>query len=180
MSKDDMREEFTISQLAHTVAPSNIPEPYSVVMCRPAGSILYSQYIPSVTLYEYRKMTRKMFHEILKIVYKLNRYGIHHNDLHLGNILIEDETHRPYITDFGFAETSDYKHDSRYDYHLFMNIVYSRTKAPGIRDFIRKVIPKEYLGKNTTMVKRYRLREFEKYPGLPSLRAILNDPYFKK
>jgi len=180
MSKDDMREEFRISQLAHNIAPDNVPEPYDFVRCKPVGSIMYYQYIPSKNLHDYRKMTKKIFHTILKIIYKLNKYGIHHNDLHLGNILIEDETLTPYIIDFGMAETSQYTRDSRYDCHLFMNLVYSRLREAGIRSFIRKVIPREYLGKDTTMVKRYRLRNFDTYPGLPSLRSILTDPYFKK
>jgi tRNA A-37 threonylcarbamoyl transferase component Bud32 len=178
-SRDDMSEEFRITQLAYGVAPRNIPAPYYIFKCRPYGSILYSQFIPSETLYKYRKITKKMLHSILKTIYKLNQNGIRHNDLHLNNILIEDGTSRPYITDFGFGETSHYTRDAKYDYHLFLNMVYAYIKDAKINAFIRKVVPKQYLGKNNVMVKRYRLRNFSSYPGLPSLRKVLSDSYFK-
>ena len=178
-SRDDMTEEFKIAKLAYGAAPNNVPAPYYIFKCRPYGSITYSQFIPSKTLYTYRKITKKMLHSILKTIYKLNQKGIHHNDLHLNNILIEDGTLRPYITDFGFGERSKYTRDAKYDYHLFLNMVYTTIKDPKINEFIRKVIPKQYLGKNTLMVKRYRLRNFSSYPGLPSLRKVLSSSYFK-
>jgi tRNA A-37 threonylcarbamoyl transferase component Bud32 len=173
-SRDDMSEEFRITQLAYDVAPHNIPAPYYFFKCRPFGSILYSQYIPSKTLYKTSTVTKKMLYEILKTVYKLNKNGIRHNDLHLNNILIENKTLRPYITDFGFAETRRYTKDARYDYHLLLNSMYTHVKTPSIRAFIRTVIPRQYLGKNTSMVKRHRLRTLSRYPGLPSLRKVLS------
>jgi tRNA A-37 threonylcarbamoyl transferase component Bud32 len=178
-SKDDMKKEFKITKLAYGVAPRNVPAPYYFFKCKPFGSIMYSQYIPSETLYSYGKITKKMLHQILKTVYKLNKNGIRHNDLHLNNILIEDGTRRPYITDFGFGETDNYTNDIKYDYHLVLNSIYTTMKDPKIKAFIRKVIPKQYLGKNTSMVKRYRLRNFSSYPGLPSLRSILSSSYFQ-
>jgi tRNA A-37 threonylcarbamoyl transferase component Bud32 len=174
-SRDDMTEEFKITQLAYAAAPRNIPAPYYIFKCKPIGSIMYSQYIPSKTLYTYKKITKNMLYEILKIIYKLNKNGVYHNDLHLNNILIEDETLRPYITDFGFG---GYTKDPKYDYHLFLNSVYTHIKDAKIREFIQKMIPRQYLGKDTIMVKRYRLRDFSSYPGLPSLRKVLS--YFRK
>jgi tRNA A-37 threonylcarbamoyl transferase component Bud32 len=118
-----------------------------------------------------------MLHSVLKTIYRLNQSGIRHNDLHLNNILIEDGTLRPYITDFGFGETKNYTRDAKYDYHLFLNMVYTYIKDAKINEFIRRVVPRQYLGKNTPMVKRYRLRKLSRYPGLPSLRRVLS--YFK-
>ena len=178
-SRDDMTKEFKITQLAYDAAPRNIPAPYYIFKCRPYGSILYSQFIPSVTLYKSQKITKKMLHSILKTIYKLNRSGIRHNDLHLNNILIEDGTSKPYITDFGFGETKLYTKDERYDYHLFLNMVYTVIKDAKINAFIRRVLPRQYLGKNTPMVKRYRLRKLSSYSGLPSLRKVLSNSYFK-
>jgi tRNA A-37 threonylcarbamoyl transferase component Bud32 len=178
-SRDDMTQEFKITQMAYHVAHDNIPAPYYVFPCKPIGSIMYSQYIPSKTLYNYKKITKKMLYKILKTIQKLNSHGIRHNDLHLNNILIEDETLKPYITDFGFAETKDYTKDSKYDYHLVLNTVYCTIKDPDTRAFIKKVIPRRYLGRTTSMVKRYRLRDFSSYPGLPSLKRVLSNSYFK-
>jgi tRNA A-37 threonylcarbamoyl transferase component Bud32 len=178
-SRDDMTKEFKITQLAYAAAPRNIPAPYYIFKCRPYGSIMYSQFIPSETLYKSQKITKKMLHSILKTIYKLNQKGIRHNDLHLNNILIEDGTSRPYITDFGFGETRHYTKDERYDYHLFLNMVYTVIKDAKINEFIRRVVPRQYLGKNTHMVKRYRLRKLSSYPGLPSLRKVLSNSYFR-
>jgi tRNA A-37 threonylcarbamoyl transferase component Bud32 len=179
-SKYDMSKEFKITRVAYGAAPKNIPAPYYVFNCKPSGSIMYSQYVPSNTLYNYPKITKKILHTILKTVYKFNRVGVHHNDLHLNNILIEDGTNVPYITDFGLADDGPHVYDSKYDYHLFLNMVYTLIKNPKINNFIKSVIPKQYLGKNTPMVKKYRLRNFSSYPGLPSLRKVLSSSYFKR
>jgi len=178
-SLDDMTVEFKILKRAYKADPEHVPQPYLVKTCEPVGSIMYYQYIPSVTLSKYKKITKPMLFEILKTLYKLNKAGIRHNDVHLKNILIEKKTLRPYITDFGLADVNSApslfgNKNSRYDYHMFLNILYNRlgTSSP-VRVFIEKVIPKKYLGVTTNKVNRYRLRNNVRYPGLPSLREVL-------
>ena len=116
-------------------------------------------------------------------MYKFQQHGLRHNDLHLNNILIEDRTHRALITDFGFANINDTslsmsygihpKNDSRYDYHFFLNSVFTGFPNSSANRFIAKVIPREYLGKETIKIKNYRLRYGMDNSTLPSLRQIL-------
>jgi tRNA A-37 threonylcarbamoyl transferase component Bud32 len=171
-SLDDMSDEFRILKKAHRAAPENVPRAYAEFECK-VGYIMYLEYIPSKTLASYRKITPRMFFEILLTIYRLNKAGVYHNDVHLHNILIEDSTHTPFITDFGLATTRPYV-DERYDYHLFVNNVYTFLANSSIRSFIKKVIPKEYLGKTSPKVEKYRLRKGVSHSTLPTLKQFLS------
>jgi tRNA A-37 threonylcarbamoyl transferase component Bud32 len=177
-STHDMTNEFAMMRLAYTVAPRHIPIPYYLFKCRPAGSTMYYQYIPSKNLYDYKVITKKMVYEILRLVHKLNRVGIQHGDLHRRNILIENKTKRIYFTDFGFAELKRHK-DMRYDYHLFLNVVRSTMDNVEMKQFVERVIPAQYLGQKSMILDNYRLRKSPNgYPGLPTLSTVLANPFF--
>jgi predicted Ser/Thr protein kinase len=114
-SRSDMRDEYDTLKRAYRADPRHVPKPYHFVRCKTTnnnlsnntnrnGSIMYYEYIPSVTLSKYKKVSMKMLFEILMTVYKLNKAGIKHGDLHLANILIKKGTNRPYITDFDAQE----------------------------------------------------------------------------
>ena len=180
-SLDDMSHEYKMLQKAYRIAPRHVTQPYYFAKCKPVGSIIYSEFIKGKTLKQ-SKIDKDILLQVLKTLYKFQQHGLRHNDLHLNNILIEDRTRRALITDFGFANTSDTslsmsygihpKNDSRYDYHFFLNSVYSLPKS-SVRQFIEKVIPSEYLGKETVKIKNYRLRYGMDNSNLPSLRKIL-------
>ena len=183
-SLDDMSHEYKMLQKAYRIAPNHVTKPYYFVKCKPVGSIIYSEYIKGKTLKK-SKIDKDILLQVLKTLYKFQQHGLRHNDLHLNNILIEDKTYRALITDFGFANISDTglsesygihpKNDPRYDYHFFLNSVYSLPRSPvPIKQFIAKVIPSEYLGKETIKIKNYRLRYRMDNSTLPSLRQILN------
>ena len=97
----------------------------------------------------------------------------------MNNILIEEGTHRPFITDFGLADDDAPKADFRYDYHFLFNSIYNFLKHPdpSIINFIKKVIPKEYLVQDSSKVHHFRLRRGD-HPELPTLKQILKDKYF--
>jgi predicted unusual protein kinase regulating ubiquinone biosynthesis (AarF/ABC1/UbiB family) len=104
-------------------------------------------------------------------VYKLNKAGIKHGDLHLANILIKKGTNRPYITDFGRSGSSN--GSTKFDYHLLLNILYNKLKASSsVRVFIGSVVPKQYLLRNSPVIRRFRLRT-NSTPKLPSLKEVL-------
>lgn len=185
-SLDDMSAEFKILQRAYKIAPNSVPRPYLFTKCESSaksGSIIYYQYIKSRTLGK-SKISKDILFKLLITLYKFKKHGIRHNDLHLGNILIEDGTHRPYITDFGLANSTRTNleknygispdSDSRYDYHFMLNSIFSKFKLP----FISRVIPREYLGTTSSKIQNHRLRYGIRYPGLPSLCKILDDRYF--
>ncbi len=46
---------------------------------------------------------KKFFDDLQSFVEKMNEHDIHHRDLHMGNIMIDEETHKPVIIDFGFS-----------------------------------------------------------------------------
>ena len=182
-SRDDMSHEYKMMQKAYKIAPHHVPRPYQFVKCN-GGSIIYYEFIKSKTLSK-SKIDKNVLFKILKTLYKFQKHGIRHNDLHLNNILIEEGTQRPVITDFGFANTKDTSlsanygihpnSDPRYDYHLLLNSLFSKHSSVA---FISKVIPREYLGMTTPKVINFRLRYGIKYPGLPSLRQLIHNSYF--
>jgi serine/threonine protein kinase len=143
-----------------------------------------NEYNSIKTINNNSKIDKDIIRQVLKTLYKFQQYGLRHNDLHLNNILIEDKTHRALITDFGFANTSATnlanshgihpKSDSRYDYHFFLNSVFTGFPNSSASRFIASIIPHEYLGKETAKVHNYRLRFGVNNSGLPSLRKILS------
>lgn len=191
-SRSDMSDEFDTLKRAYRADPNHIPKPYLFRACKTknntnnnsssfsfpkqgnrkeSGSIMYYEYIPSVTLSKYKKVSMKMVFEILTTVYRLNKAGIKHGDLHLSNILIKKGTNKPYITDFGRSSGSN--GTTKFDYHLLLNILYNKLKPSSpVRVFIGKVIPKQYLLKNSPITRRYRLST-NSTSKLPSLREVL-------
>jgi hypothetical protein len=118
-----------------------------------------------------------------------------HNDLHTGNIFIDDTGTRPRaaIADFGLSRLTPSlsspivdqglflkngigpKTDSRYDAHMFLNSLRSVSGGfPKLRTFLNVVIPEGYRGKDDTYIKDGRLKYgLPDYPGLPSTNAML-------
>ena len=172
-SRLDMTDEYATLKRAYKADPKHIPKPYGLKQCgsNSGESLMYYQYIPSVTLVNYKKISKKMLYELLLTVYKLNKAGIRHGDLHLNNILIEKGTGRPYITDFGRASNNK---NSKFDYHLLLNILYNRLKkSSSVRVFIGEMIPQRYLAQNSSRTRRFRLCNNSNHSGLPSLREVL-------
>ena len=185
-SLDDMSHEYKMMKKAYQISPNHVPKPLHFFKCS-GGSIIYYEFIKSKTLSKIH-IDKCILFQILKTLYKFQKHGIKHNDLHLNNILIEDGTHRAVITDFGFANpkdtsmSEDYginpRSDSRYDYHLLFNSLFNKCKVSSVCAFISKIIPAEYLGAKTSKVNNFRLRYGVKYPGLPSLRQVIYSSFF--
>lgn len=118
-----------------------------------------------------------------------------HNDLHAGNVFIDDTGIRPRaaIADFGLSRLTPSlsspivdqglflkngigpKTDPRYDAHMFLNSLRSAASGfPKLRTFLNVVIPEGYRGKDDTYIKDGRLKYgLSDYPGLPSTHAML-------
>lgn len=183
-SLDDMRDEYRMMRIAHLIAPLHVTEPYLVTECKPAGSILYYEFVNGTTIDKIGKVDRCIVYQVLKTLYKFQKYKFRHNDVHLQNILIERGTKRAVITDFGLANTKDLsmvknygvhpKSDLKYDYHMFLNWLYYETRDP----FVRKIFPPEYIGQTTSKVNNFRLRYGVSHRSLPTLRQVLESPHF--
>jgi Protein kinase domain len=152
---------------------------------------------------------RNLISQMLHVLYFIQKRipGFRHNDLHLDNILVKQNSWTSYPTfvlnDFGWARLSargsnplvnSNKHasrwgigtktSSRYDMHLFLNELHKwmevhggRSKFPLAIAFIEKHVPKGYLGTTNTYISESRLKYDIQYPGLPNLKDIIKDPY---
>jgi serine/threonine protein kinase len=130
-----------------------------------------------------------------------------HNDLHMENIFVS-KGRGFLIGDFGWSRTKmsgtnpavntangtatasfwgvGPKTDTRYDHHLFLNELMSwiekhtPSKYPETMKFLQFAIPTGYRGANDTHVGEWRLKYGDKCPGLPSLTALVRDPYLRE
>lgn len=65
-----------------------------------------------------------------------------------------------------------------YDAHLILASLYTtRRITQGARRFLERVFPREYLQKESNVVKEFRLRHGVDHGALPSIAQILKDPY---
>lgn len=151
---------------------------------------------------------KKMISQIVGTLYEIRKKYpyFNHNDLHMDNVFVSKK--RGFLLgDFGWARlkakdtnpavntangtttASIYgvgpKTDPRYDTHLFLNEIrkwisthepekYSRTMA-----FLDRAVPPGYRGKSDVHVGEWRLKYGDPCPGLPTIQALLRDPYLK-
>lgn len=182
-SRDDMKDEFKMMKIAYRIDPNHVTEPYLVTGCS-SGSIMYYEFIDGTTIDKIGKIDKCIVYQVLKTLYKFQKYKFRHNDVHLQNILVERGTKRAVISDFGLANTTDLsmtrkygihpRSDLKYDYHMFLNWLYHETRDP----FIKKIFPSEYLGQTTSKVTNFRLRFGVSHKSLPTLYQVLSQSYF--
>lgn len=100
-----------------------VPEPIMSIEDKNFGFLLMRK-IQGLSLKDYQENKNmdnlpenldweEFFKKLIDIVEKLNGAGIHHRDLHSGNIMI-DENGQPIIIDFGNAYKSLYSEDEPY------------------------------------------------------------------
>jgi serine/threonine protein kinase len=128
-----------------------------------------------------------------------------HNDLHPDNVFIDDTGVKPraLIADFGLSRTSAMgsnpivnnavhknvgitsRTSSKYDAHYFLNALLfeiSQVQTGVVietENFLRRMLPGDYRGANTSLVRSYRLKNGTVNTPLPSLYMIMRDPYFR-
>jgi hypothetical protein len=122
-----------------------------------------------------------------------------HNDLHLGNIYVDDTKAKPrfMIADFGLSRLTTsgsnpvvnrntYRNvgitpmsSYKYDLHFFLNSLREEIKSglPETRAFLNRMLPEGYRGYNSTHVKTFRLKAGGLNTGLPTFAQILSDPF---
>jgi serine/threonine protein kinase len=172
--------------------------------------VMYTEYAHGGTLKSWmRKMggrvTDKVMADMIRQVIGTLR-TIHskypefrHNDLHLGNILVDDTGKKPrfLLTDFGLSRltkrgsnpvinSGSYRNSgisnttsSKYDLHYFLNALDSEITSglPETSAFLCRMLPGSYRGANTNKVSLYRLKNGASNAGLPSFTDILKDPF---
>lgn len=76
------------------------------------------------------------------------------------------------------------KSDKMYDLHFFLNSMYALVRQPKtmterrIHNFIRSVLPFEYLNKKTERIKNYRMRGNMNHRSIPNFEKVLTKPFF--
>ena len=148
---------------------------------------------------------RNMISQVLNTLGEIqSKYpGFRHNDMHIDNILVKQHSWAKYPTfvlnDFGWAKltsgnnplvnsnnhTGKYgigtQTSGRYDMHLFLNEIHkwmlTHKVFPKAKAFIEKHLTTGYLGSNNKYISESRLRYGISYPGLSSLKQVLEDPY---
>ena len=220
--------EYNIQKALYKVAPRHIPKPIKFFEQRlfvPVSSftsrrpsvynyskqmVMYTEYAHGGNLKSWmRKMggriTDKVMADLIRQVIATlkkihTRYPeFRHNDLHLGNILVDDtgKKVRLMIMDFGLSRltargsnpvinSGSYRSSgisnttsSKYDTHYFLNALDSEIKhgLPQTRAFLERMLPPGYRGANANKVSAFRLKNGASNAGLPSFTEILKDPF---
>ena len=99
----------------------------------------------------------------------------------LKNPEVDDDPELQYKTSSGIYRNSH----NMYDIQYILNILRQEIKVSGIKSgieavqFIERVIPSEYLGKESSKIKNFRLRASPLgHPNLPSFKQVFNDRFF--
>lgn len=222
------RTEYTIQKALYKVAPRHIPKPIkffdqqlfvplsAFTERRPSifnynkQMVMYTEYAHGGTLKSWmRKMGGRitdnvmadMIRQVIGTLKKIHtKYPeFRHNDLHLGNILVDDTGKKPrfLITDFGLSRltkrgsnpvinSGSYRSSgisnttsSKYDAHYFLNALDSEITSglPQTESFLGRMLQGSYRGANTNKVSAYRLKNGASNAGLPSFTDILKDPF---
>ena len=222
------RVEYNIQKALYKVAPRHIPKPIKFfdqdrfipvsefknrrtdVFDYKKQMVMYTEYAHGGTLKSWlRKMgdrvTDKVMADLIRQVISTLK-KIHtkypefrHNDLHLGNILVDDtgKKVRYLLTDFGLSRLTrrgsnpvinagSYRSSGitnatsyKYDAHYFLNALDSEITRglPQTESFLGRMLQGSYRGANTNKVSAYRLRNGASNEGLPSFTEILRDPF---
>jgi serine/threonine protein kinase len=222
------RVEYNIQKALYKVAPRHIPKPikfFDQQLFVPVSAftsrrtnvfnykkqmVMYSEYAHGGTLKSWlRKMgdriTDKVMADLIRqVIGTLKKIHakypeFRHNDLHLGNILVDDtgKKVRFLLTDFGLSRltkrgsnpvinSGSYRSSGisnstsyKYDAHYFLNALDSEIKRglPQTESFMGRMLPGSYRGANTNKVSAFRLRNGASNAGLPSFTEILKDPF---
>jgi hypothetical protein len=226
--KQPARAEYDIQKAVYKVAPRHVPKPIEFFRSRnyiPLSNfsnrkpnifnyddqqVMVSEYAHGGSLKDWlrklaSRVTEKMMADLVRQVIgtlkKIHaRYPeFRHNDLHLGNVYVDDTKAKPrfLIADFGLSRLTTsgsnpvvnrntYRNvgitplsSYKYDLHYFLNSLREEIKSglPETRAFLNRMLPEGYRGYNSTHVKTFRLKAGGVNTGLPTFAQILSDPF---
>jgi len=226
--KQPARAEYDIQKAVYAVAPRHVPKPIEFFRTRnyiPLSDfsnrktnifnyddqqVMVSEYAHGGALKDWmRKLASRvtdkamadLVRQVIGTLKKIHaRYPeFRHNDLHLGNIYVDDTGAKPryMIADFGLSRLTTrgsnpvvnrntYRNvgitpmsSYKYDLHFFLNSLREEIKngLPETRAFLDRMLPEGYRGMNTTHIKTFRLKAGGLNTGLPTFAQILSDPF---
>lgn len=180
--------EFHVQKVLHSEFPSIIPKVYDGVECFD-GFYMYSEYANQGTLKK-NKSSPKLDLLVYKTLIALKKIhdkhpSFRHNDLHVDNVLVKGN--EVLLYDFGLANwygnpifdsklKKDYGiypgNNPMYDFHFFVVSVFSDLPAR-FKTKARSVFPEEYLQKDSSVVREFRLRSDVSHPKLPTMDQVI-------
>jgi hypothetical protein len=226
--KQPARAEYDIQKAVYKVAPRHVPKPIEFFRTRnyiPLSNfsnrrpnifnyddqqVMVSEYAHGGSLKDWmRKLASRvsdkamaeLVRQVIGTLKKIHaRYPeFRHNDLHLGNIYVDDTGAKPryMIADFGLSRLTTrgsnpvvnrntYRNvgitpmsSYKYDLHFFLNSLREEIKngLPETRAFLDRMLPDGYRGMNSTHIKSFRLKAGGLNTGLPTFAQILSDPF---
>jgi len=232
-AKQPSNVEYTIQKALYKIVPNHIPIPYKFLHCHgfvPASEfssrkpsvynyddqfVMYSEYAHGGPLKDWlTKMGNKvtdadmarMIRQVISTLKKIHsRYPeFRHNDLHLGNIFVDDTGSFPrlMIADFGLARlkatgsnpvvnSGNFRNSGisnrtsvKYDVHYFINCLDYELRnvnyLPETKLFIRRMLPDQLRGANTRNIRAFRLRNTASNASAPSFDKVLDDPFIRR
>jgi len=233
MNKQIAELEYTIQKTLYKIVPRHIPVPYKFIHCRnfiPASDftnrnprifdyndqfVMYSEYAHGGSLKDWlHKMGRRvtdadmarMIRQVVSTLKKINsRYPeFRHNDVHLGNIFVDDTGAFPrlMLADFGLARLKtrgsnpvinkgnhvnsgiSHRTSVKYDVHYFLNCldyeIRDMNYLPETKQFIARMLPASLRGANTRNVAKYRMKNGVSNAAAPSFDKVLDDPFIRQ
>lgn len=232
MNKQVAELEYQIQKTLYKIVPRHIPVPYKFIHCRnfiPASDftnrnprifdyddqfVMYSEYAHGGSLKDWlHKMGRRvtdadmarMIRQVVATLKKIHsRYPeFRHNDVHLGNIFVDDTGDFPrlMLADFGLARLRNRgsnpvinkgnhvnsgisnRTSVKYDVHYFLNCLDYEIRdmnLPQTKQFIARMLPASLRGANTRNVSKYRMKNGVSNVAAPSFDKVLNDPFIRQ
>jgi len=225
--------EYTIQKALYKIVPNHIPVPYKFIHCRnfvPASEfstrkptiynyddqfVMYSEYAHGGPLKDWlHKMGTKLtdtdmariIRQVVSTLKKIHsKYPeFRHNDLHLGNIFVDDTGSFPRImlADFGLSRLKvtgsnpvinkghftnsgiSSRTSVKYDVHYFINCLDHELRyinsLPQTKLFIDRMLPSHIRGANTANVRAFRLKNGVSNASTPSFDKVLDDPFIRR
>jgi len=194
-SPSNLGFEYRIMKLLHGIAPDGIVKPIDYKKTDTKNT-LYLEFINinnKNRIYSVEKV-KKILKEVITTLLKIqNRYpSFRHNDLHWENIFNSKDNKKILVGDLGFAniqvngfknpqvQRGDYiqshgigpKPNLKYDIAFLLNDIHLRGD-PNVKNFIKKIVPKEYLELENSKVTNGRMRYNVDHSKFPSLNKIL-------
>jgi hypothetical protein len=176
---------------------------------------MYSEYAHGGSLKDWlHKMGRRvtdadmarMIRQVVSTLKKIHsRYPeFRHNDVHLGNIFVDDTGDFPrlMLADFGLARLRargsnpvinkgnhinsgiSNRTSVKYDVHYFLNCldyeIRDMNYLPETKQFIARMLPASLRGANTRNVAKYRMKNGVSNVAAPSFDKVLDDPFIRQ
>ena len=193
-SKNNKGFEYSVHSVVYDVDPEHVVRP---IKYNRNTMTLEMNYVDGVALSKYdgKRKLENVIVDVIKTLKKIqSKYKtFRHNDLHAENVMVKNDG-TPIMIDFGFANIqkeglknpmiinntylkNDYgiypNNHYMYDVHFIINSLYLKGDQK-IKDFVRKILPSDYIGSETSKVYNGRFRSGVSHENFPGMDEIIS------